>query len=561
NDNSGGLLLADGLPFDGLVIAPGESILFVESTSPASTNADQFRAWWGANLPPGQQIVFYVGNGLGSGGDGIRLYAPDAANDFDLVDSVDFGTAVRGLSFTYNTNTGALAWLSTNGVRGAFKADQADDIGSPGFHQGPVPLAITRNPTNLSVNAGDNATFTVAYQGLPRPRFQWYYKGDPIPGARFSSFTVTNAQADKLGAYSVVLNNGLQELVSSNGVLALNAAPAPPVFLTLATDQNVFIGQRATFRVEVSGVPQPTLQWRFNGTNIPGATAATLVINNAQTSDSGVYSVLATNSQGIATNQATLSVTTRPNLLITEIMPAQSTNGGFGGHNDWWELTSFDDHPVDLIGYRFDDSSALLATSWTNTNHVVIAPGESIVFVEDMTADAFQKWWGPGRLPANLQIITYSGPALSLSSLGDGVVLWNSGATEDFDPLTAEVFSTATLGVSFGYNPDSHTFGDLSQLGVFGAFPAQRGGDIGSPGTIRNRPEPILLESAKGADGFVVTFLSQAGRTYTLQSSTSLTAPVWTDLNSVTAASVTTSITNAAVNSAPQVFYRVGLQP
>ena len=78
-----------------------------------------------------------------------------------------------------------------------------------------------------------------------------------------------------------------------------------------------------------------------------------------------------------------------------------------------------------------------------------------------LTPDAFRKWWGPSRIKTNTQIIAYTGPALSLSSLGDGIVLWNSGATEDFDSLVSEVFSTATLGVSFGYDPDTQTFGDL----------------------------------------------------------------------------------------------------
>lgn len=560
NDNSGGLILADGLPFEGLVIGPGESIIFVENTSPASTNAAQFRAWWGAALPASLQIVFYTGNGLGSGGDGIRLYAPDAANDFDVVDSIDFGTALRGASFVYDTNSGAFTWLSTNGVLGAFKAEQSDDVGSPGFHQGPVALAITRQPTNTSVNAGDNAIFSVSFRGLPRPKFQWFYNGQPVPGARFSTLVISNAQAASTGSYYVVLDNGLAQVASSNAVLALNAAPAPPTFLTSPSDAFVFIGQKPTFSVEASGVPQPALQWRFNGMNIPGATGPTLTIDGAQMPDAGVYSVVASNSQGTATNQATLVVTARPNFKITEIMPAQSTNGGFTGHNDWWELTNFHDQPVDLFGYRLDDSSALLATSWTNTNHVVIAPGESIIFVESMSPDAFRRWWGPSRLSPDLQIINYTGPALGLSSLGDGIVLWNSGATEDFDYLVAEVFSTATNGISFGYNPDTQTFGDLSQLGAFGAFPAQRGGDVASPGFI-SRSEPVILESTNTQNGLVLTFLSQTGRTYKLQSSPSLSQPVWTDLGTVTASSVTASITHASSLAAPQEFYRVVLQP
>src|SRR6266436_3114608 len=80
-------------------------LAITEAMSSASTNADQFRAWW--NLSPSVQVVVFVGNGLGSGGDGIRLWGPGAVNDADVVDSVDFLEALRGSTFTYDPATGA----------------------------------------------------------------------------------------------------------------------------------------------------------------------------------------------------------------------------------------------------------------------------------------------------------------------------------------------------------------------------------------------------------------------------------------------------------------------
>lgn len=41
-----------------------------------------------------------------------------------------------------------------------------------------------------------------------------------------------------------------------------------------------------------------TLQWQINGTNIPGATTSTLILNNLQLTNSGVYSLVASNSIG-----------------------------------------------------------------------------------------------------------------------------------------------------------------------------------------------------------------------------------------------------------------------
>lgn len=560
NDNSGGLIGADPTPFTGLTIAAGESIIFVESTATGSRNAAQFRTWWGASLGANVQIVFYTGNGLSSNGDGVRVWAPDAVSNEDVVDSVDFVAALRGSSFIYNPATGGFGFLSTNGVGGAFKAETADDAGSPGVTTGPVPLSISQQPTNTSVNPGDNAVFSVVARGVPRAKFQWQYNEQDIPGARFSTLTVTNVQANKLGQYRVVLDNGAGTLISSNATLALNAAPEPPVVLQPPANANVFIGQSATFAVVASGVPQPGYQWRFNGTNVAGANASLYTFNNAQLSSAGVYSVVVSNTLGRVTNEATLVVTRRPRLVITEILPAQSTNGGFGGHNDWFELTNLDDFTVDLHGYRFDDGSAQLAAAITFTNHVLIAPGESIVFVEGMSVAQFRRWWRP--LPDNLQIVSYSGSGLGLSSLGDGLVLWNGGATDDGDTLAAESFSTATAGVSFGFDPETELLGDLSVLGVNGTFAAVENGDIGSPGFIRTPLAARITRFAKETDGYSLTWIGRTNRDFKVEFNSELTDTGWSTLTNVHATTPIVTVNDPATGGGIGArFYRVTLQP
>lgn len=229
NDNAGGLIAADPTPFTGVIIGPGESIIFFESNVAMNVSAAQVRNWWG--LPESVQVIPYMANGLSSAGDSVLLWGPSAANDADLVDGVVFSTALRGSTFTYNPLTGAYDRFSTNGVGGALKAFTTDDIGSPGTNTGPVALGILQQPQNTSVNPGDIATFTVGWRGLPRPKFQWRREGTDIPGARFATLTVPNVQLDKLGHYSVLLDNGVDMLASSNATLALNAQPEPPHFI------------------------------------------------------------------------------------------------------------------------------------------------------------------------------------------------------------------------------------------------------------------------------------------------------------------------------------------
>jgi hypothetical protein len=83
-----------------------------------------------------------------------------------------------------------------------------------------------------------------------------------------------------------------------------------PVIISQPTNQTVNAGGTANFSVMASGTPPLSCQWRFGGTNIVGATNATLTLTNVQFNQSGNYSVLVTNAYGsILSSNAVLTVT------------------------------------------------------------------------------------------------------------------------------------------------------------------------------------------------------------------------------------------------------------
>ncbi|MCX8089614.1 MAG: immunoglobulin domain-containing protein [Verrucomicrobiae bacterium] len=97
-----------------------------------------------------------------------------------------------------------------------------------------------------------------------------------------------------------------------------------PVITAHPVSQQVNAGTDVIFSAAAEGTPPLRWQWRFNGTNLPGATNATLVLSNAQPAQAGRYSAVVTNLAGEArTEEAVLSFNVPPAILVP---PASRTN-------------------------------------------------------------------------------------------------------------------------------------------------------------------------------------------------------------------------------------------
>lgn len=334
-----------------------------------------------------------------------------------------------------------------------------------------------------------------------------------------------------------------------------------PVITLAPTSLEAYVGQTPSFTVQAIGSPAPVYQWQFYGTDLPGQTSTQLVLSAIQASQSGPYSIIVSNSAGVTNAAFTVAVTTKPLLAVTEAMSSEATDGTGSAldHQDWWELSNLDTFPVHLRGYRFDDNSGSLAYAVTLTNDVVLAPGESIVLVENMSASAFRTWWGPQFIPASVQILTYSGSGLSLGSSSDAIHVWNAAATSDADQVASATFGAATKGVSFGYNPATQTFGGLSANGVNGAFIAAVNGDIGSPGTLSGttRFGSVIVDS----NGATMSLTTQAGANYRVDYTTDLANGPWLTLTNIVACPNPLIVVDPEGGTGPGRFYRAVIVP
>ncbi|MBI5387211.1 MAG: lamin tail domain-containing protein [Verrucomicrobia bacterium] len=327
------------------------------------------------------------------------------------------------------------------------------------------------------------------------------------------------------------LADGTGYVTISEGVASViyffaSLCPAPPRFTLALSNASVFAGGSIQFRSVAVGLPAPTFSWRFNGQSLAGQTGSTLSLSNLAATNAGQYQIVASNSSGVATSMAMLVVRPKPDLRITEVLSAAAASPGVPT-GDWWELTSFESQPVSLTGWRFNDADGVLADAYVFGGTLVIGPGESVVFVEGLTAAQFRNWWGASSLSPALQIVTYTGNGLSLGANGDGLRLWNETTTDTNDTVARVSFGAATAGVTFNYDPLTGTFGGLSVLGAHGVFRASIAPDIGSPGNILAPVVPPLLHSSLAGGRIRIGFGAIPGHHYFLESRNDLEAGTW----------------------------------
>jgi len=198
DDNSGSPAAAVAL--NGITsIAPGESVIFIESAAPATVVPLFKSTWFGANPPATLQVGTYTGSGvgLGTGGDQVNLY--NNAGVGVLQASVSFGASPTGTYKTFdnaaklNSITPAITLLSSVGINGAFIAFNSNtEIGSPGSIVTTACPTITVTATQGAAIAcnGGTTTVTVSVSGGIAP---YTGTGTFTVGAGTYNYTVTDA--------------------------------------------------------------------------------------------------------------------------------------------------------------------------------------------------------------------------------------------------------------------------------------------------------------------------------------------------------------------------------
>jgi hypothetical protein len=158
------------------------------------------------------------------------------------------------------------------------------------------PPVISTHPASQAVGAGANVSFTGAATGTAPLSYQWYFNGNPIPGATNPGYTRSGVQAGDSGAYVLTVTNLAGADSSDPATLLVNTAPT----LEELPDRVVHAGTLVSFTAAATDPEAPPQTLNFSLEAAPAGAAIDPV--------SGLFTWLPTATDAGTTNPVTVRV-------------------------------------------------------------------------------------------------------------------------------------------------------------------------------------------------------------------------------------------------------------
>ncbi|XP_069798458.1 hemicentin-1 [Narcine bancroftii] len=187
-------------------------------------------------------------------------------------------------------------------------------------------------PLSISVRTGSTAILECESNAIPPPFISWFKNGRPVIEssnirtlANGQTLEITNAEISDTGQYVCKASN-IAGQVDKNFHLNVHI---PPTIEGQAEEKvNEVISNPVTFACDVTGIPPPTLTWLKNGRTIEDADSlemhilsggSKLQIARSQLEDSGSYTCVAANVEGVARKTYILTIQVPPSIFGSEM--------------------------------------------------------------------------------------------------------------------------------------------------------------------------------------------------------------------------------------------------
>jgi len=308
-------------------------------------------------------------------------------------------------------------------------------------------------------------------------------------------------------------------------VLGSTVEPEAPTVLLDPVSQTVTEGEAVSFSASFTGVPFPSVHWRKDSVDIPGAEQFTYEIPTTTLADSGQYTAVATNSEGsVSTAAATLTVnpdsippavesvvaSSATEVVVVFTEPVAAGTGPNGSEN----VANYAIQPgITVNGATLQDNERTVvltvATLVDGASYTLIASG-----IHDRATT-------PNPLPQTQAGFPYSGAVLVLIDFNDPATApsgnWNS--LQDTSTVSGLIDFTSgiptDIGISFGGgvnggSSDVSAWDDRTELPAWASleslsdrFYISEGGSgtITLSGLVPGAAYDVELASGYGGDG------------------------------------------------------------
>ena len=471
------------------------------------------------------------------------------------------------------SGTIALQWNYAKDGSGSDGLDRAwlDQVT---YTSGPTTPLIVTQPADQAVVAGSPATFNVTAGGTPQLRYQWRYKGNPIPGANGTSYTLAQSWFTNVGAYSVAITNDYGFIFSGNAVLSVAAITGwgNNDFSQL----NPIAGLTNIIAIAAGGYHNLALRkdgavlaW---GDDFDGQIDVPAGLSNAVSIAAGSYHSVAARADG--------SVAAWGADYSGQIdVPAQAVNVVAVSAGNWHNLALRADGTVLAWG---DDSLGQCDVPAGLSNVIAIAAGgeHSLALKSDGTVVAWGNDIGPdgshagqSDVPWNLKgvVAIAGGDFHSIAMLADGsIVGWGDNSSGQ---LGVPAGLTKAVAIAAG---GAHSLA-IQEGGTVFAWGDNLFGQSIPPGGVSSASEiaagayhslallgvpptgPALFNPAWRGSTFSVSLQTIAGKAYFLQSKSAPTDPVWSPVSAILGNGGVKSVSDSTATTASR-FYRVRQQ-
>jgi M6 family metalloprotease-like protein len=413
-----------------------------------------------------------------------------------------------------------------------------------------MPVVLTQ-PTNQTIKPGNTARFVVTASGAAPLRYQWLANGFSLTnGGRFSgatnaTLTISNTLMADSGAYRVIITNLLGSATSS--VATLIVTDYPPVITLQPAGQTVGVSGTAVFSVTGSGTGPFFYQWKCDGRNLAGATAATLTLTNVAYLQIGLYSVIVSNAYGSTASSG----------AMLTVLPVISRDYHFTSPITIADFSAASPYPATCTVSGYPGVVSEVAVTLNQINHgwpddldiLLVGPqGQSAMLMSDA---------GGAHALTNVTLVFRDAAAAALL---DGAQItagtWRPSDFESGDtlpsPAPAGPYGTA-LSVFAGVNPAG-----TWKLFVYDDTEGDAGNIAGGWSLRLSQPtSPVLLPLVVVGEQVQLRFTTVAGVQYVVEFKNALSEPAWQTLQTIAGDNALHTISDSAV---PQRYYRIRCQ-